>query len=111
MQLVKVTAKEYNSIYPESMEDVAIFAVDETKLDPNNIVPLLRETIKKRYNVSDFGEDDDGDCCGYSSGGEAVWFGREMVSLDSSVLNYKEHGIELMNVIDIRCDWDNGEPY
>lgn len=101
MKLVKITAKEYNNIYPESMEDVAIFAVDETKRNPNELVPFLRETIKKIRNVSSFGEDDED--------GEPVWFGREMAYLDTSVLNYKKDGVELMNVIDVRCDWDTGE--
>ena len=101
MQLVKVTAKEYNSVYPESMEDVAIFAVDETKRNPYELIPFLRDTVKKIRNVSSFGEED--------VDGEPVWFGREMVCLDSSILNYKKDGVELMAVIDIRCDWDNGK--
>ena len=32
-----------------------------------------------------------------------------MAYLDTSVLNYKKDGVELMNVIDVRCDWDTGE--
>ena len=59
MKLVKITAKEYNSIYPESMEDVAIFAIDETKRNPNELVPFLRETINRILNFSSFGVDDE----------------------------------------------------
>lgn len=98
MKYVRITAKEYNSIYPEKMVDTAIFAVDETKTNPNELVPLLQKLIKKQYFIKNFGEE---------YGTEPIWFGRELTTIEPAIL--KKYGVELVNVIDFTCDWDNGE--
>jgi len=98
MKYVKINAIELNSAYSEQNKDSVIFAVDETKTKAEDVLSVLRKIIKKKYNISAFGQKFKND---------PIMFGREMDEIEEECLN--EYGLYTVEIQEIQVNWDDGK--
>ena len=98
MKYVQIKAIELNSVYSEQNEDSITLAVDETKTKVEEVPAVLRKIIKKKYNISAFGQKFNND---------PIMFGREMDELDEKDLN--EYGLYTIEIQKIKVNWDDGK--